>query len=391
MITPGPSSFSIALTGLDGANPLGFLAALGTLVVARAAGQTAARLRWKRSRAWTPVLDDLTTANPGLLVKCLAKGLCGAEVPEDAATRRDRADREFQAARTAVKKAMEKIKKEKLTGPERRDAVESRVRPLEKTANEKRKEWLELLKAAVPRPELALGARIDCTPGEYREHARRFVDACGPAEREALGFLAAFGSDACLEDSRGDRQLRKIEATPFCFIRGSGGQNFLDTTRKLLDQVSHERVEQVLFRPWTYRDPGLSMRWDPCEDKRYALADMKPADEGAQTVWMANLLAYRSLPLFPCVPTRKGLGATAWAMVDRETAFTWPLWEFAAAPDVVRTLLQLEQLCNPRLDRHALAARGIAAVFRARRIRFPPTGSSYKLNFSPARQIHEAP
>jgi hypothetical protein len=129
------------------------------------------------------------------------------------------------------------------------------------------------------------------------------------------------------------------------------------------------------------------MRWDPGEDKRYALTDVKPADEGAHTVWMANLLAYRSLVLFPCAPTRTGLGATAWATIEDDTAFTWPVWEFAAAPDTVRTLLQLEELRDARPDRCVLEARGIVAVFRARRIRFPPTGPSYKLNFSPARAL----
>jgi len=385
--TLGSGSHSIDLNGLDGANPLGFLAALGSLVVTRAAGESAARLRWRRSRTWTPVLESLTAADRAQLCERLAGDLRGKKVSTDAGKRRDDADKTHQQARTAVKKEREGIKEEKLRGQERKEALEKRVRPLEEQANEKRKAWLAALKDAVPRPELALGARIDCTSREYREHARGFVDGGDGAAREALGLLAAFGSDGCIEDGKGDPRERKIEATPFCFIRGSGHQDFLDTVLKLLAEVTAERVAQALFEPWIYRDPGLSMRWDPGEDKRYALADVKPADEGAQTVWMANLLAYRSLVLFPCAPTRRGLGTTGWATTEDDAAFTWPLWEFAAEPDTVRTLLQMEALRDARLDRSALDARGIMAVFRARRIRFPPTGSSYKLNFSPARAL----
>src|SRR3954462_13437760 len=48
---------SLILTGLDGTNPLGFLAALGILAVAdtKAAG---ARLSWRRAGRWHPVLTS---------------------------------------------------------------------------------------------------------------------------------------------------------------------------------------------------------------------------------------------------------------------------------------------------------------------------------------------
>ena len=382
------NSSSVELTGVDGTNPLGFLTALGTLVVARQAGESAACLRWKRVRTWTPVLDGLTTIVGRDLYERLAAALQGKEISTDADKERAAAQKEFDDAKTEVKKEREKIKREKISGKEaRNEAIEKRVRPLERKADEKRRKWLEALKDAVPRPELALGARIDCTAGEYREHAREFARANDPASREALCYLAAFGSDACVEDGDAELRERTITPTPFCFIRGSGNQNFLDTVRKLLGNVTVDRLTRTLCETWTYRDKGLSMRWDPSEDKRYALTDVKPADEGARTVWMANLLAYRALALFPCAPTRRGLGTTAWAQIDNEDVFTWPLWEFAAGPDTVRTMLQLRELRETSLDRAALAARGIGAVFRARRIRFPPKGASYKLNFSPARQL----
>jgi len=378
---------SIELTGIDGASPLGFLAALGTLVVAREAGEAAVCLRWARSRTWTPVLDGLMTGERIALPELVAKGLRGKEISPCAEEKRKSAEGAHAEARTAVKKEMDKIKKESLRGEDRKKAIEECVRPLENVAEIKRGEWLVALRDAVQRPELALGARIDSTAEEYRNHAKEFIDVADSPSLEAIQYLAAFGSDACLEDGKGNLQEQKIEATPFCFIRGSGNQNFLDTVRKLLTKVTMGRVAQVLFEPWTYRDEKLSMRWDPGEDKRYALTDNRPADEGALTVWMANLLAYRSLALFSCAPTRYGLGTTAWAEVEGERVFTWPLWDFAASPDMVCTLLQLRELREAQLNRPAITGRGLAAVFRARRIRFPPTGASYKLNFSPARGL----
>ena len=384
MSAPGPRVNSFELSGLDGTNPLGFLAALGTLVVARAAGEAEARLRWSRTRTWTPVVEGLMSADRERLCERLASELRGVDVPSDAAKRRDAAAKAHEQARTTAKKERDKIKAENLKGQARRDALEKRVQPLEEQASERRRQRLAARKDAVPRPELALGDRIDCLAREYRKHTEGFLERRDRATREALDLLAAFGSDACVEDGKGDRRERKIEATPFCFIRGSGHQDFLDTVLELLAEVTVERVAQALFQPWTYRDAGLSMRWDPAEDKRYALSDVKPADEGALTVWMANLLAYRSLMLFPCAPTRRGLGTTGW---EGDSAFTWPLWEFAAGPDTVRTLLQLADLHENRLDRRTFDARGIRAVYRAGRIRFPPTGPSFKLNFTPARAM----
>ena len=89
--------------------------------------------------------------------------------------------------------------------------------------------------------------------------------------RDALDFLAAFASDGCF-----DKRTNRVEATPFCFINGSSGQYFLSTVRQLISEVCPERVQATLFSPWTYQDQKLSLRWDPHEDRRYALMDRDP-------------------------------------------------------------------------------------------------------------------
>jgi hypothetical protein len=381
-VTAPPSEFgSLDLAGVDGTNPLGFLAALGTLVTARSAGEANARLRWKRARTWIPMLEGISSGDPARLSETLAEALRGKTVSPAAEQKRLEADNAFKNARTAVNSKIKEIKRQGLKRAERKAFMDAHLRPLERECHSRRHDWLRALRDAVPRPELALGARIDCTDDEYRQHASALRDESGHASREPLDLLSAFGSDACRK-ARSDA----IEPTPFCFIKGGGHQDFLDTVRQLIAKVTSERIRQTLFQPWDYGDPGLSMRWDPTEDKRYALTDVKPADEGASTVWMANLLAYRALALFASAPTRRGLRTTGWTLVDDREVFTWPIWDLSAGPETIRSLLQLQELAKQHPDRSTLRTRGVTEVFRARRIKVG-TGSNFKLNFSPARAV----
>ena len=129
----------------------------------------------------------------------------------------------------------------------------------------------------------------------------------------------------------------------------------------------------------------LSMRWDPLEDRRYALMDRDPttSDNKARTVWMGNLLAYRALVLSPAVPTQRRLATTAWQLINGESSFTWPTWEAPIRLDTIRTLLQCPELWSSEPSK-VLRARGIVAVFRARRLCDQAT---FKINFSPARSV----
>lgn len=387
------TAMSVELSGLDGANPLGFLAALGTLVTLHRAGERRAQLRWRRAGTWVPVVEGLSVADRAqtdavreTLAGAVAGVLRGAAASAGDQARREAAQRAvaaagkaFESAKRALKARRDEIRRRGLPARERKAAIEQEVRPLELDCEEKRKQWLAALREAVPRPELALGKRLDCSPDEFRSHAAALLEDAGSAGRDALDFLAAFGSDACRDGRSG-----RIEPTPFEFIKGSGWQFFLDTARQLMEQVSPERVRQTLFEPWAYRDESLSMRWDPVEDRRYALMDRDPTARGnkPRTVWMANLLAYHALVLFPSVPTRSGLATTGWSDVDGTPALTWPIWSRPVGPETIRSLLLLPELGAATPDRAVLQTRGIVAVFRAARIQVGE-GANSKLNFSP--------
>ena len=371
-----PCNEPLVLTGIDGANPLGFLAALGTLLLLRQGAFPEARLAWKRTATWQPFLTGILPADQNALCNALEAALRGRSVPNDAEATRQEAQKAFDKAKTALKKKKEEITKRKLRGKEREAAMEKEVQPLKQELNQKRDVWLEALKQAVPSPELALGKHIDCTSDEYRQCMEDMLKDSDFVKRAPLDLLAAFASDGCVESSG------RVSATPFCFVTGSGSQYFLDTVRKLMEQVTVERIRSVLFEPWTYTDKKLSLRWDPKEAARYALMDVNPSDLGAYTVWMANLLAYQALMLLPSAPGKRGLETTGW----RDTEFSWPIWQYPADPDTIRSCILLSDLGANSPDRSVLRDRGIAAIFRAKRVK---VGSerNFKINFEPARGI----
>lgn len=375
-----PAPHCIKLTAISGANPLGFLAALGTVVVARQSGYPEARLGWERSVSWTPVLDCGAAVEPMTLCQALATGMRGKQIPSDAEKKRIEAQRTFDAAKKALGDKQKDIKQRRLRGKEHKAAIDVEVLPLREAASKSRKVWLEALKNAVPRAELALGRDINCTDEEYRSHASDFLIDAGHSDRETVDLLAAFICDSVPVDKFG-----RLAATPFCFITGAGHQYFLDTVRQLMGLITPERIHAALFEPWIYQDDKYSMRWDPVEDRRYALMDRDPtaSDNKSRTVWMANLLAYRALVLFPSAPCRGESGTTAWVRTDdKARAFTWPIWKYPAGPNSIRSLLQLHELGAASPNRSALAERGVAAAFRAKRIQV----GKYS-NFTPARSL----
>jgi len=383
----------LVLEGIDGANPLGFLAAVGTLSVLYQSGYRESQLAWQRNGLfWRPLLYGLPTNDQTALSNLLEERLGGASTAEESDKRRKEAEQQFSRMKKEIKDKRDEIKNRGLRGKERKQALEEEIAPLEDELESLRKTWLEALRQSVPRPELALGKKIDCTASEYRAITEPLLEKANFSDRESLDLLAAFCSTGCLHGRPTKRKSGKLEPTPFSFISGSGHQHFLDTAGMLMRCVSAELVDSTLFKSWTYEDPGFSMRWDPAEDRRYALMDRGPkaADNKPRTIWMANLLAYRALALFPSAPAHRDLATVGWARTeDGEPIFTWPIWTFPLDPDSIRSLLLLPELhleIPEMSDRAAMRTRGVKATFRSRRIKVG-SGTNFKINFTPTREI----
>ncbi|MGH7040802.1 MAG: type I-G CRISPR-associated protein, Cas3-extension family, partial [Acetobacteraceae bacterium] len=121
-------------------------------------------------------------------------------------------------------------------------------------------------------------------------------------DRTLAGFAAAFGCEA-IEGKR-----EQVQRTDFCFITGSGHQDFLGTAAKLDELVTEAHLKTTLFGPWV-RDEvkGASFRWDPDDAAEYALQFKDPSKVGSSSVVGANWLAFQALPCFstqPCSATQ---------------------------------------------------------------------------------------
>jgi CRISPR-associated endonuclease/helicase Cas3 len=379
---------TLMLNALDGANPLAFLVALGTVrTLARAWPDKHLSVGWRIDAAcWHPVIRaEHLPSDSGdarrFICDALARTLkVGFKPEQQAVADSNSSQKTFEAARRAVRDKQKEIREKGLRVRIPKQATETEVGLLIQDMQAKRLIWLSKLRSAVPSLEMALGKRINVPPEEFREFCLSAVES---EDRWILDQLAHFGSDACL-----DRKKREVKPTPFSFVNGSGHQYFLKTASELVSSVTWEKIFAMLFEPWRPSDKKLSMRWNPSEDRRYALMAEDPTASGNEpkTIWAANLLGYVGLGLLPSAPTLRDLGTVAIANGRRNPVFTWPLWRAFLSPASVCSLLALQDLTNDLLPHDVLNMMGIDAVFRSERIEVGD-GANVKLNFTPSRAL----
>ena len=296
----------LLLSGLDGGNPLGFLAAVGTLrTVALIEPTSDWRMTWVgREAMWLPQISSQHAITPKALIELLMRAL-----------------------------------------------------RLEST------------------PEFDFAKNLRVSPETFGEVAREAQCRALKNDRRYADFTAAFGCETLTTDKC------EIQDTGLRTMSGAGNQHFLGTMKQLVRETSASDLLRSLFMPWTYPDRKLGLRWDPHEDRRYALRWANPSlGDGVPTMRGANRLAIEALPLLPTVPTGKRLETTGFTRNDRTDWFSWPIWGSTIGIDVVRSLLALAGTQRPEPDRPRLYARGVVEIYRSRRI----TNGKYR-NFSPAR------
>jgi hypothetical protein len=219
---------------------------------------------------------------------------------------------------------------------------------------------------------------------DFAELARAAA-AASRSDRRPADFLAAFGCESVESSDKAGQ----IADTALRTMSGAGHQHFLGTMQKLTEDTTEDRVRRALFEPWTYSDPVTlhTMRWDPRDDVRRALRWSEPSGDPARKTqgaeWGASRLAIEGMPLLPTAPVRKGLGTTGFRRdLEGRWWWTWPIWDGRADADSARSLLALEPLQDERPDRRLLAAIGIREVYRCERI----TQDRYR-NFTPAAPV----
>ncbi|HID21486.1 MAG TPA: hypothetical protein EYP14_03690 [Planctomycetaceae bacterium] len=138
----------------------------------------------------------------------------------------------------------------------------------------------------------------------------------------------------------------------------------------MIDTCSSDDLKECLFHPWLYRPNAISLRWDPIDDtRRYALQAIDPTNNSKNPILSvpgANLLALESLPLFPSLAQGLALHTTGFVQSNRDTVWTWLIWNVFLDLDTVRSLIVHPLLCANNVNRPKLLARGVVEVYRAR-------------------------
>lgn len=374
----------LLLPGLDGTNPLGFLAALGVLQTLTAAHTPrTVTMSWSKNEGvWNPVIQGIGQDRNSVSESLARQLKCPFTPNTEADLKREQTQEDFDKKKSERKKAVDELKRQGLRGNDRKLAEEAKLGPIDRELSELRSQWLTALRECVPSLELSLGKHLNAKCSELREHMDLAIADASHRERDILDLYAAFGSDVCSQE-----KSDQMQSTSFCFITGSGHQYFLDTVRQLIENVTKDRLEEAVFVVGEPQDEKCSMRWDPQEDRRYAVMWNDPTASGnkAKTNWALNLLAYRGLQCLPSVPRSNGLRTVGW-LTEEEPAWNWPIWAGPIPSRVVRSLLSHPFLTQKTVDRCAMICIGVIAVYQSKRVQVgnPPL---HKVNFTPSQRV----
>jgi hypothetical protein len=323
---------SIRLPGLDGSNPLGFLAALGLLRAldhrARMESAERPRLRWIDDGYWQPEIlgagdfDAVVHAamqdkgswehDPAFLLAYDESGhLIAADHP--------RAVRDLKPKPPAMREFLSRV----------------------------------------------AGLADDPAP------SRR----SGMEARRSLYTAASYGSELIQDRTKGNTK-------PLAFHFAAGQQTFLDAAAKLREGITEEDLREALLGPWKRQSKLPSMSWDATTARIYALRASDPSGEKRGSTAGADWLAFVALGLLLVTPHRRDLITAGVRGGWKGSTFTWALWNGAAGIPLVRAILTLVR--PEKLTAEQRLARGIGVVFSSAIVRSDQGGYG---SFSPSRSV----
>ena len=306
------------LAGLEGTNPLGFLAALGVQVVLAQESEQP-RLWWS---------DDVT---PHAVVNC------DFTVDQIA----DRALDVFRkwSGTPALAPDIPKVDESNLT---------------ESIREKYRKHKIEELKLL---------------PSDIRAYLMQASRAHFGGDLSAS--LLAEGSLADWTDKGKAVKYRNGEAAkvakPSDLYFTAGNQKFLETARRILKGVSREDVLAGLKGQWEYASPLPSLMWDVTDDRVYALRAYDPGPEKKLTNPGPEALAVLGLSLHPVFAGRGRTLTQGCSETWKAGCYCWPLWRKPATPYAVKSLLAHASHHDPTATdrRHWFRSWGVATVLRS--------------------------
>lgn len=295
----------LVLTGLDGSNPLAFLAAIGTLrALTLASAHDSVRMGWRQSGgAWRPVVVAGEDMDEELLLNRLCDHL---NVMRDhpALTRWNNLGVRPEEFRAYALDAFG------------RATMADRI-------------WADF------------AAGFGCEAATTRDSKKGVV-----VEDTALRTMSGAGH----QDFLG-------------FMRSIIASTSRELVRKALfsEWLYDDPVTNSTLRWDPADDVRHALQWrNPSGD---------PARKTNGTVLGANRVAIEGLPAFPTAPVGSRLETTAFTGSGRRGTFlTWPIWGPGIGLDTCRSLLALEELQSEVRNPELLRALGVVAVYRSQRI-----------------------
>lgn len=300
----------LSLRGLDGANPLGFMALLGVALISRGFCPEA-RIFWQwQAGGWRPQLQGFQGSESDFLDALFAAFKATSPLPFEI-------NNKFPFAQDALRTAMK----------------ESQLK-------------------------------------------------VSPLNRRDADLLAAFGTDAHADKDGSflDTALRMVRSGDAI------GQGLSAYAVQIRNNTTLANLRAALFSSWHYKDDEFSLRWDPLEDRRYALRWHDPKSQSKKkyslmTMRAANALALEGMGLLPVQPQLRGLSTTGFGTFRQgEDFFAWPIWNAPISSDVIRSLLALPEITSQPPPRDALRSRGVVEVYRSEKI----ASNQYYKNLSPS-------
>jgi hypothetical protein len=313
---------TIRCEGLDGSNPLHFLAALGAYRLI-AVADASARLSWSTSFPHVPIIESAfdesachahmvrTLGIRGILsLRRRRKRLAAEQAAVVATMETSAASKEGRVAVKQLKSRLAQYKRRIA----RIDAA------FEGNGENTVRQW---------HPCLALA---DCIHKIPRKEFRRVAQmAMSDIWSVLLPGLACDCEQAYKKDESG------LSRTRFSFSNGGAGKALLkDVIRCFLQIVPGSTAAGFLgFDTSTVEVTGLM--WEPTEQRSYALRWLNPDGDGVRSVPIYNVCAFFGLSYFPVLP---GMSADRTVGFNfEESVLVWPIWSVPLTADVICSLL----------------------------------------------------
>lgn len=368
------------LKGIDGTNPLGFLAAMGAFRVA-ALHDPNSKMAWE-----TDVPAPYPILTTTLSQEFLAQAVCeeGSRIlakPKDSET------------------IIKKIRKTKEERKKKYDELKDKRTKLRQTAKTKKMDksdahkWFEtetaVLRGQTQQLETCLAkeqrALADILPEGsvyYGETIKVNVDVFRAVAQKVMeknitpslqmDMLAAFSSDAIVTAAD------EIQPSWLSFNNGASGKCLIKDAFDSAVLLDVEKVQRHLFEMCIPDDAVTGLGWNPSELSNYALQYANPAPKENQRASSAthNVMGFIGLSCFASMPTCAGEIRTIGFL---RNDWYWGCWKASIGLDVLKSLLSI--LTDLGRDVGKQRAYGITCMYKATRI--DPTGKGRKY-FTPS-------